>query len=182
MATNPSEKEVLAGQNIIGAILFFGYIVAALVFTGIIVLDIGRLTSAPNTHDCKSESIPHDVSARCSILSGRPLLFSVAATISFAALSFNMLSFLVVSYSTWSLEHHITLSQPFRNVADIRWQLWCIWSWATNSNLFETFAKDLLSTEESRRWTVLALLYHYGWNSYMSVVGEEMSSRERPTR
>lgn len=174
-AVVPSHIE--RGENVLGAILFFSYILAALYFTVYIVLTIFRVPArhqAPpklsygknSSGDGEDADRPgrarhHEASRICCSL----------ALISFAVLSWNMLNFLIVSYSKWALSRECPTTFSLRSFDKIRHGLQCIWRWATGSNLFQTFAEDLV--RDSGQWKVVraALVYSYTWNSWMSALG-----------
>lgn len=149
------------GENIVGAIIFFAYIVAALALTSIIVADIFLTRS-------NQEPAPN-----AKHISRRPAsLYWTAALVSFSVLSWNMLSFLLVSYSRWAEEHQMITSGFYTSPTKFLEQAWYVWVWATSSSLFETFAENLLLDVRTWRRTMLTLTYHYVCNMYMSMIGK----------
>lgn len=176
-----------AGTNIAGAVVFFTYIVAALVVTSLILRDIlgirdrstklkeGGQTSYNKNNGLsgqRNKSHPGETGMRKELR----ILFPVAASISFAVLSWNMLNFLVVSYIDWWHNEKAPSVGHLTSISGFRQQLWSIWVWATHSSLFQTFAEDLLLNSGIRRNTRLALLYSYGWNLWMSMNGKHYNS------
>lgn len=169
------------GENVSGAILFFSYILAALYFTSYIVLSVSRgQTQNRPPSESKSESnhgrlfySDHDRSRRADQARQQRgfWTFSALALASFAILSWNMSNFLIVSHFTWSSTLGIDPVLRLDSLDDIKHDMYRIWTWATCSNLFQTFAEDLLS--EPVRWRIVqaALIYSYTWNSWMSAIG-----------
>lgn len=170
--------DIRPGHNRSGAIIFFSYIAAALYFTGCIVLSISRIPSSSPAlpkpsygkgprHNQKGLR-KHDWNWRHGSFS----IFCALSLVSFVVLSWNMLSFLVVSYLGWTASHGLTLPSHHDNLSQLWQHARYIWFWATSSNLFQTFAEDLVSNQS--RWKVVrvALIYSYTWNSWMSTLGE----------
>lgn len=189
-AAEDSPTKTVAGQNVFGAVLFFSYIVAALVISNLIVADICTVSSSRYR---ASGLWPEEVPALNEVsLAGQKdeqvyqraignqiksrILFPVAASISFTVLSWNMLHFLVVCYQAWTTGHGIPLFYRLRTVADLYYQSKQVWAWATDSTLFQTFAEDLLSSPGTWKRVRLSLLYSYGCNLWMSMLGEQLNS------
>lgn len=121
-------------ENIYGACLFLGYIIAALVFS---FRAVNRIFRRFQAQICATTRKP------------RMLVF--LALLSFCTLSFNMLSFLYLSYSNYIARHQ---SRPtFTNTH--------LWAWMSQTSLFVDFAHALVESQESRWWTQLALLLSY---------------------
>lgn len=101
-------KIMVSNLNLPGAIIFWSYILAALLFTSIAITLILRQKSPPQNRN-------------------HVYLFATLALISFSAISFNMLHVLIKSYtlwsdkrwlglqSTWTWSTHSTLFQDFGN-------------------------------------------------------------------
>ena len=122
-------------QNTYGALLFLGYLVAALVFSLRASLRIYK-----------------QFQAQRSAKQPKQRIFLVLALLSFSMLSWNMLSFLILSYSDYTSRHrlHPTMTSPH------------LWDWMNHSSLFEDFAHALATPMEAWWWTELALLLTYG--------------------
>lgn len=176
--SDTSPSRIGSGENTLGAILFFSYIIAALCFTIYIVLSISRphgqnqLSSDSShgrhsSHDRKGSRQTHQLRHR-----GAYQAFCTLAFISFVTLSWNMLSFLVVSYLGWASAHCVSTAPNLKSRDDIRSYLHHIWMWATSSRLFQTFAEDLISNPVQWKTVRAALIYSYTWNSWMSALGK----------
>lgn len=173
------------GQNVVGAILFFSYILAALFFTSYIVLSIYRIQGhkkgrqKPNYGKRLHGS--HSPSRRVAQIwhSDGSTIFCALAFTSFSILSWNMLNFLIASYSRWSSTYEPRTSLGLKSITQFHHDLNLIWSWATDSSLFQAFAEDLVS--QSARWKIVraALVYSYTWNSWMSALGKSVSDKLR---
>jgi hypothetical protein len=83
-------------QNVAGAVLFIFYIFAALVLTGWIFLDLYQVSSQPPLRSNWKHR-------------QRVNAFSSLAALSFATISYHMLSFLITSYSEWALARGCSL-------------------------------------------------------------------------
>ncbi|KAI1610348.1 hypothetical protein EDD36DRAFT_323018 [Exophiala viscosa] len=152
-------------ENVVGAIIFFSYIVAALLLTGILCNDVQKAFS---NRQRKNQQSLQDQKARIS-------LSAALATLSFAVLSYHMLSFLIQSYQAWSTGSVSSSTSPVtfhafryavKNLVPSE-----IWAWAVNSTLFRDFADVICNDPDHFWWTQAALLYSYAWNVYMSVEG-----------
>ena len=169
-----SRPQPATGENIVGAIVFFTYIFAALAFTGFIVTDIlylsgQRKQDAPNL---RKSSRKRDAKISRGVRRTIVPLCALTAFISFSVLSWNMLLFLVESYKTWAARRSLPLIVPRYDALGIRTQAWFIWSWATDSSLFQQFAEDLLLDPATWENARVALLYSYAWNLWMSMAGK----------
>lgn len=156
--------------NVIGALIFFSYIVAALLLSTLIVGDLWWLNYVRNymrekgsKHVTKLSWINFGISVALSVLS-------------FSVLSYHMLNFLILSYSNWCDARGISVPEAIlgaRSVVGIggsRTPLH-VWRWATSSTLFQDFAEVICGDPESWLWTQTALLYSYAWNTYMAIEG-----------
>lgn len=177
------------GQNTLGAVIFFCYILAALYLTGHLIFNIIRLFSynnkvsdnagkhADNSIESSSKKgavlkrKQEDRNGERTSRRGWAIWFSGLAMASFAVLSWNMLNFLISSYIEWARRHAVPVSLRLTDVYEIEQFLSSIWSWATDSNLFRTFAEDLLADAQTWKHAQLALLYSYAWNIWMSMLG-----------
>ena len=151
------------GDNVSGALMFFAYIVAALFLTALVCRDLlneYRPTRERQSAQAKDKvgkngkvNTEHDIQFQVSIL-------AALSALSFAILSYHMLSFLVQSYQSWAP------SDSLRNVSPSR-----IWQWSIGSTLFQDFAEVINDDPDRFWWTNLALTYSLGWNIYMTVEG-----------
>jgi len=177
-----SPAQLQTGENIVGALIFFSYIGAALIFTGFILNDIvhgangNRIRESeqqtPNW-DGKSLKNTRKETKRVDLhgRKGGRIIFPALAFISFSALSWNMVNFLVASYSQWAKAYDAPVTFQVAKHAHTRQHCHYIWQWSIQSNLFESFAEDLLRDNETWRYVRLALLYSYVWNVWMSFIG-----------
>lgn len=175
------------GENVTGALIFFSYIAAALVFTGVIVADIARRANGnvtgnfertAHSWDTKSPASARKETKRATAddsgrraRQGLRVLFPALALASFSILSWNMLDFLIASYSEWAKAHDVPITFNAGSFVRIRLQTLHIWQWSMGSNLFESFAEDLLRDDKTWTYVRLALLYSYVWNVWMSFIG-----------
>ncbi|PPJ59857.1 hypothetical protein CBER1_04935 [Cercospora berteroae] len=138
--------EEQAATNLFGALIFWLYIVLALVFTSLVLESIVRL--------------PTPLEKR-----KRVLVFSSLAFFSFAALSFNMLHVLVYSFQLWTEDH------PLPNGMNVGSALTTIWKWSITSTLFKDFGVAIV--EDLRRffWTQAALWATMSVCLYMGAKG-----------
>lgn len=127
-------------KNVLGALLFLGYIVAALVFSARawkIIWNRYKSMAASEVEKRKS----------------RLQLFLTLALLGFSILSYNMLSFLILSYMDWAQRHNIRTQ--WEQLPTLLWQ------WMSHATLFEDFARSLVSIPARSLWTQLALLQTY---------------------
>lgn len=173
-----SPTDIQLGHNTTGAILFFSYVFAALYFTSCIVLSISHLSTR-----CPVPSKPsYEESSRYRRKPPRKgewvwhhgafATFCALSLASFTVLSWNMLNFLIVSYLGWSAKHGVSIASPVLGLSQFLQWVQSVWSWATGSNLFQTFAEDLISNPTQWKLVRAALVYSYTWNSWMSTLGE----------
>jgi hypothetical protein len=156
------------GSNLLGAILFFSYIVAALALTGTIIRDIVVAHKAKE----KGTGPEKRRSPVVYVLVCRILL----ALTSFSTLSYHMLMFLIDSRSAWSSANNLTIpafTWRDRSLLDVSEHInrLHIWQWATSSTLFRDFAEAICTPPIHYWWTQKALLYSYAWNWYMAREG-----------
>lgn len=103
---------------------------------------------------------------------GLRVLLPALALASFSVLSWNMLNFLIVSYCQWAAAHGFPIAFNAGSVLRTGPKSLHIWQWSTGSNLFESFAEDLLTDDRTWTYVRLALLYSYMWNAWMSFIGK----------
>lgn len=176
------------GGNVLGALIFFSYIVAALAFSILIVNDIARgtygdalrtregATTKRNDHRPESATIIGTKRNSGGIRKEVRIIYPVLALASFSVLSWNMLNFLIVSYSAWAKTHGVQQTVAVADLAHPHRYFLYIWQWSTESNLFQTFAEDLLASQSTWNHVRIALLYSYLWNLWMSFIGMSPTS------
>jgi hypothetical protein len=148
-------------SNVASAVIFIFYIVAALVLTGWIAVDLYQVSSQPPSR---------------SNWRGRQRIctFSALATLSFATLSYHMLGFLITSYSEWAVARGCPLSHSVSK--DDLNQLY-LWEWAKTSTLFRDFAASICKElNGSWWWTEHVLMLSMAWNIYKAAEGNDKSN------
>ena len=130
-------------SNIGGAVLFLSYILAALVLSTQAIFRISHQYNARKRTASEKRSIT---------------ILSIMALVSFSTLSYNMLSFLFLSYGGYADAHSWTV-----NLRDLR-----LWEWMSHSSLFEDFANAIVNRPIVWWWTQLALLVSYEICLWMS--------------
>jgi hypothetical protein len=155
-------------DNVLGAIIFFSYILAALGLTGLIFSDLFKAFEAFS----KSKA---NTSHRHSLV----LVFATFAVISFSSLSYHMLNVLVHSYTEWADVATVPLPQTFWGAlsgqTDAASSFLNIWTWAKSSTLFQDFTKVICNDPVRFWWTQQALLLSIGWNTFMAIEGKSPS-------
>jgi hypothetical protein len=155
-------------DNLLGAIIFVSYIIAALYFTLSIIIDISRLKF-------KTERNPN---AKPSPL--LTTLLTLLATISFTTLSYHMLNVLIQSYTQWTSTHGSVdtrtlmqgmLPSPSSLLSYLSKLLASLGQWTRTSTLFADFAHALLTNPGRRALVELSLLWSVGWSCWMSEQG-----------
>jgi len=141
--------------NYFGAGIFIGYMIAALILTGLI---IQSLRSSYNEVTTKHGG---------RVLNHGLYAYIGAASLSFAVLSFTMLSFLVASYQEWCHDRNVIAStlSTFDFISSV-------WHWTISSTLFLDFARSLCSTQAGYYWIMQALLGTMITNITMSSAGQ----------
>ena len=129
--------------NYMGTTIFLSYIVAALLLTGYIL--IGDIF--PRVKVRNQDSTP------------RFWFLITMALISFSVLSANMIAFLWESFSAY-------LATSDQETATSK-----IWPWMLTSNLFTTFARNLLADDHVLAWTRQALVMTMVLGAAMSSMG-----------
>lgn len=120
--------------NYLGATIFWLYILASLVLSGVVIQTIATL---PGRESVKQSHQPRDAA-----------LFGGLAFISFATLSYNMLNVLIHSFSAW-------YRQP---ILAERVELCDIWEWSIESTLFQDFGEAIIASTARQYWTQAALI------------------------
>lgn len=120
--------------NYFGAAIFWLYILAALVFSGVVIYTI---FTHPDLKRPRKQQYSTDA-----------ILFSSLACISFGTLSYNMLNVLIQSYVSWSAQP-VALDELKAND---------IWRWSVESTLFQDFGKAIVASGARQMWTQAALI------------------------
>jgi hypothetical protein len=148
-------------DNVLGAIIFLSYILAALGLTLLISSDLLKAFNA--FLDSKANT-----SHRFTLA----LLFAAFATISLSSLSYHMLNVLMSSYVEWAENAKIPLPQSFfGGLGNDSFSLANIWTWARSSTLFQDFAEVICNDAVRFWWAQQALLLSIGWNTFMAIEG-----------
>lgn len=145
-----------ASSNYIGGTIFLGYIVAALVLTGLILQSLSR--SYKQVKARNNGTLPRQTAL---------YVFAGLAATSFAVLSYNMLFFLIVSYQSWCQVRGLAFSTMSTTEA-----ITSIKDWTFTSTLFLDFARALCSTEQGYWWVMQALMGTMVTNIVMSSAGQ----------
>ncbi|KAF2438169.1 hypothetical protein P171DRAFT_424267 [Karstenula rhodostoma CBS 690.94] len=142
--------------NYLGTTLFLSYILLALYFTLSISTSLyaqyKRLPSLKLAEDVKNARTRHIK------------IYAFLASISFAILSYNMLNFLIQSLTVWART---------QNLLGRRVSLLGLRYWMLETNLFETFAQELVSKRPNAFWTQAALLETWFWNVWMAYKAQQ---------
>lgn len=172
-AADGTQYHVKEEDNLVGAILFFAYIAAALVLTGIISMDLRRLSrnaTAASTANAKDPA--------ATTGSSKITFLALGAAVSFASLSYYMLRVLIQSYSAWTVTHGgVDTSMlyaglfPFNILDYLQALSHSIWHWSTTSTLFGDFALAILNSAPRRIWTRMVIYYSVAWSMWMSDAG-----------
>jgi hypothetical protein len=138
--------------SILGATIFYSYILLAFLLTGSIINSLLRSYPSVQRHTVNKKGLL----LRCSL-----------AFLSFAVLSYHMLLFLIDSYKAWSLRQNIPLPglNPLRPES---WKDFHPWIWATESSLFIDFAMAAFEKKETAVWTFIALCWELYQAQYMT--------------
>lgn len=139
-------------SNVLGTSLFLSYIALALYFTSDVLFALyyeSGKAHAPRSHNDRRKL----------------KLLSALALVSFAALSFHMLKFLIGSFLTWNTSN--IFFKPDENLSLFE----RIWHWMLGTNLFESFGKELVGAAPSTAWTQIALLGTWFWNVWIAERG-----------
>ena len=154
MATiDTTDQEAL--RNPLGAIIFFSYILVALVFTSLILSSLFRSYHVETHREASSGHFT----------------FGALSALSFASLTYHMLFFLITSYRGWALARGIVLpgspSDLIRGQAQLH-----IWPWAVSSTLFHDFATELFAPKDARLvWTQSAFVASMGSSVFIAIEG-----------
>ncbi|GIZ49136.1 hypothetical protein CKM354_001217300 [Cercospora kikuchii] len=135
-----------AATNLFGALIFWLYIVLALVFTSLVLDSLIRLPTPPERRS-------------------QVRVFSGLAFFSFVALSFNMLHVLVYSFRLWTQDH------PLPEGISVASALATIWKWSITSTLFKDFGVAIVEDLKRFFWTQAALWATMSVCLYMGAEG-----------
>ncbi|KAG8623251.1 hypothetical protein KVT40_008227 [Elsinoe batatas] len=144
-------------SSVLGASVFWSYIVAALAFTAICINVIRTITPPPN---------PSSSRAR--------LLFTILAVFSFCTLSYHMLNVLILSYRTWSQSRSVPLPACFIGpgclIGNGRQSLH-MWEWSKTSTLFQDFGIALTLGSDRWVWANASLAMTFTRVAFMCIRG-----------
>lgn len=121
--------------NHLGAAIFWLYILAALAFTSIILKTLYDMHPGRQTLDASRKR--------------HVTWFSILAAVSFAALSTNMLSVLIRSYTLWARERGLSPADA---------SVESIWHWSITSTLFEDFGNAIVASSARYLWVEASLM------------------------
>ena len=138
--------------NYLGATIFWLYILAALMLTGLVIYTIISIPQKPRQHQLSQSK--KDVT-----------IFACLAGISFAVLSANMLNVLVQSFMSWTYSHRLRMPKDPTGLLSM------IWRWSVTSTLFEDFGKAIVADNARYLWTGSALSFTFHVCLYMGVEG-----------
>jgi hypothetical protein len=145
--------------NYLGATLFLSYIASALYLTTTITLALWRQYTATLAAPSKDATIAANRVARAQHVK----IYAFLASISFATLSYHMLSFLLASFAAWD------------GTARFEWQRASVrrlGSWMLETALFEDFAKELVGDGASAICTQASVLVIWFWGIWVAQKGE----------
>lgn len=126
--------------NYLGALIFWSYILLALLTTLLILKTILSLHQ-PHPRNHKPATV----------------YFSLFAVLSFVTLSYTMLNVLIQSYTSWSDLHSIPYPTNLRALVGAERIPLHLWHWSTHSSLFQDFAAAIVQRPARRVWTVASL-------------------------
>lgn len=139
-------EQQAAYTSVAGALVFWAYIVAALIFTRVCINTI-RTATVVKQNTSSSQT-----------------LFAILALISFSMLSFYMVNVLILSYQQWSYRYSVPLpfciSDPGCLIGSHAATLH-LWQWSTTSTLFQDFGEALVETPGRWCWSNAALALTY---------------------
>lgn len=153
-------------HNVTGACLFIGYVLAALILTAMIVLDLYqayryRLSFTPKQTKPASKQLQ--------------VLVALAVLI-FSSLSYHMLSYLISSYRDWAQFKGLAVpsgsySPDYLLSSSKLGIIVHLWQWLTESALFYHFAKTICQNSAIFWWTLQALLVSAASALFISIEG-----------
>ena len=153
-----------SSENVLGAIVFFSYIVTAIGLTWVILSDLSK---AYGTFSRSKANTIH----RSNLI----LVFASFAAISFSSLAYHMLNVLIYSYAQWAADINVALPRTFiaalKGLTNESFYS-NIWTWAKSTTLFQDFAEVICNDPVRFWWTQQALLLSIGWNTFMAIEGK----------
>jgi len=146
-------------NSYIGASIFLSYIVLALYATLSITYSLyTQYTAIYHSTPTKNDSLKAARTARARHIK----IYAFLASISFAALSYHMLFFLITHYFEWSGDKN----RNFSAISGGKLKKWML-----DSTLFQDFASDLVRDVPNAMWTQGAILATWFWNVWMAGKG-----------
>ncbi|KAH7397434.1 hypothetical protein BKA66DRAFT_394193, partial [Pyrenochaeta sp. MPI-SDFR-AT-0127] len=142
-------------NNYIGATIFLSYILAALYATTTIAYSLYSRYITIFGSTTKDEKLNATRSARARHIK----IYAFLASISFATLSYNMLSFLISHYMQWNGDKSFSPSA----ISPEKLKRWML-----NSSLFQDFAHDLVKDAPNTVWTQAAIIATWFWNIWIA--------------
>jgi hypothetical protein len=153
-----------SSENVLGAIVFFSYIITAVGLTWVILSDLSK---AYGTFSRSKANTIH----RSNLI----LVFASFAAISFSSMAYHMLNVLIYSYAQWAADINVALPRTFiaalKGLTNERFYS-NIWTWTKSTTLFQDFAEVLCNDPIRFWWTQQALLLSIGWNTFMAIEGK----------
>lgn len=146
-------------NNYIGTGIFLSYIIIALYATITIISSL-YIKYNQIFYSSDAAKIPASVQIARDARLRHVKIYAFLASISFATLSYHMLSFLIAHYVAWDGGKQFSLS-----VESLK-------SWMLQSSLFQDFAQDLVKDAPSAIWTQCAILATWFWNIWMAQKGK----------
>lgn len=162
------DNEEIPMHNTTGACIFTGYVLAALLLTVVISLDLYQ-----------AYHYRPSVSSKQKNQSSKQLqLFVALAVLSFSTLSYHILSYLIYSYREWAELNGlaIQLNSYFSDRLLSSMNLGFVvhlWQWLTESTLFYHFAKTICQNSANFWWTLQALLVSAASALFISIEGKK---------
>jgi hypothetical protein len=149
-------------NSYIGTTIFLSYIVFALYATSSIAYSLyDRYTAIYHPQKPIKDAKLHAAkAARARHIK----IYAFVASISFATLSYHMLSFLITHYLGWTGDKHRDLSAVTASKMK---------SWMLQSTLFQDFASELVQSKGNAVMTQLAILGTWYWNIWMAGKGKQ---------
>lgn len=160
-------------HNVTGAYLFTAYVLASLLLTTLIAVD---LYQAYRYRPSLSSKQSHQVSKQLQV-------FVALAVLNFSTLSYHMLSYLIFSYQDWAepkglaIRPTLYLTKHPRSSSNLGF-IAHLWQWLTESTLFFHFAKTICENSANFWWTLHALHVSAGSALFLSIEGKEGDQKD----
>jgi hypothetical protein len=148
--------------NVVGTTLFLSYIFLALSGTISIVLSLYRQYVSISSIKPGEKKEDAQLKAIQDARKRHIKIYAFLASLSFATLSYHMLSFLIASYNQWASDKWLLIRTPHPEH---------LMGWMRDSTLFETFAQQLVGDPASTVWTQISVLATWFWNVWMAAKG-----------